>query len=101
MPKKSDRASIAHESFQKGRRLARSKKYREAIAYFTKAIREDAEFGEAYFERGSCHYQLGRSRKAAEDFDAASLLGCQVAGLWSRYETTEPVESEDEAEKEA
>ncbi len=93
-----NRESIAHESFQKGRRLARSEKYREAIAAFTRAIREDAEFGDAYFKRGACYYQLGRWRQASADMDAASLLGCQVAGLWSQYETTEPVESEDERE---
>ncbi len=96
MTKKSDRGSIARQSFREGRQLARAGKPREAIAAFTKAIREDAEFGEAYFKRGACYYQRGRWRQAASDMDAAALLGCQVAGLWSQYETFEPEAPEDE-----
>jgi hypothetical protein len=42
-------------------------------------------YGQAFFGRGVCHYRLGRYRQAAEDMDAATLLGCETAQLWSTF----------------
>ncbi|MGA9535122.1 MAG: hypothetical protein WBR24_04360 [Desulfobacterales bacterium] len=39
---------------------------------------------------------LGNSRLAARDLEAASLLGCQEALLWSRYDILQIDDSEED-----
>ena len=39
-----------------------------------KAIELDADYAEAYFDRGRAHYQLGKSEDALADFTAAIRL---------------------------
>jgi tetratricopeptide (TPR) repeat protein len=84
--------------YDKGQRLMLSEKYAEAINAYCRAIDQNTGLAEAYFRRGACYYVLGHYRKAADDLNAASLLGCQDAQLWSKFETIGL--GEDEAESE-
>jgi hypothetical protein len=60
------------------------------------AIDRNTGFAEAFFKRGVCYYLLGNSRLAARDLEAASLLGCQEALLWSRYDILQIDDSEED-----
>ena len=71
--------------FSRGLTLLESAAYREALAAFDRAIDENTELAEAYLFRGVCRYKLGHFRQAAADMDAATLLGCEDAQLWSRF----------------
>ena len=75
----------AQDWFEKGRRLARDGRHREAIEAFNRAIAKVPAHGEAYFERGACCYALGSYHQAADDIDAAAILGCREAQFWSKY----------------
>ena len=68
----------ARERFEKGRCA-------EAIAELNRALEYDDQSAEAYFLRGVCRYRLGHYQQVADDMDAAALLGCEVAQLWSRF----------------
>ncbi len=59
--------------------------YSQSIKAFDRAIHENAEFGDAYFARGICHYKLGFYHSSAHDMTAAAILGCDDAVLWSSY----------------
>ncbi|MGB5425048.1 MAG: hypothetical protein WBN03_22975 [Desulfobacterales bacterium] len=76
----------AHNWYEEGCKLKRAGKLSEAVTAFTEAIDRNAGFAEAFFKRGVCYYLLGNSRLAGQDLEAASLLGCQEALLWSRYD---------------
>ena len=94
--KKSD--ANAHEWYDRGCELKRAGNLREAVVSFSKAIDCNTQFAEAYFTRGASYYLLGQYRLAGMDMDAATLLGCQDAQLWSRFDMncmTEPDEDED------
>ena len=77
--------SSAREWYQKGCDLKSAGRLAEAVAAFTTAIERDTGFAEAYFNRGACHYLLGRYHLTAQDMDAASLLGCDKAWLWGKF----------------
>ena len=72
--------------FKKGCILAKTGKLLEAVTAFTLAIDGNDGLAEAYFRRGVCYYLLGNCRMASLDLNAASLLGCRDALLWSRYD---------------
>ena len=72
--------------YEKGRRLSHNSSHREAIEALNMAITENPLHAEAYFVRGACQYALGNYREAVDDLDAATLLGCQDAQFWSKYE---------------
>jgi len=76
--------------------LTRAGKLSEAVTAFTEVIDRKPEFAEAFFKRGVCYYLLGNSRLAAHDLEAASLLGCQEALFWSRYDIQQIDDSEEE-----
>jgi hypothetical protein len=76
----------AHAWYKEGCKLKHTGKLSEAVTEFTVAIDRNTGFAEAFFKRGLCYYLLGDSRLAAYDLAAASLLGCQEALLWSRYD---------------
>ena len=61
-------------------------KLQEAVRAFSSVIDCNAGWAEAYFRRGVCYYLLGNCRLASYDMDAATLLGCRDAQLWSRYD---------------
>lgn len=77
----------ARQLYKSGCRLKHAGKLKEAVAVLSKTIDCDRRYAEAYFIRGACHYMLGRFTLAAEDMDAAALLGCEEAQLWSKYDT--------------
>jgi tetratricopeptide (TPR) repeat protein len=85
-----------HNWYEEGCKLKRAGKLSEAVAAFTEAIDRNAGFAGAFFKRGVCYYLLGNSRLAAQDLEAASLLGCQEALLWSRYDIQRFDNSEEE-----
>lgn len=76
----------AHEWYDKGCELKHAGKLMEAVASFKKAIDYDTQFADAYFTRGACYYLLGQYQLAGMDMDAATLLGCKEAQLWSRFD---------------
>ncbi len=73
------------ELYEKGRRLSRDGRHREAIEALNSAIDKNPLYAEAYFARSASHYALGRYRRAGEDLDAAAVLGCRDAQFWSKY----------------
>ena len=86
----------AHEWYDKGCELKRAGKLMEAVASFKKAIDYDTQFADAYFTRGACYYLLGQYQLAGMDMDAATLLGCQDAQLWSRFDMNCMTESDED-----
>ena len=76
---------VKEDVYAKGCRLTRAGKLEEAVGVFTKAIEIDNHRAEAYFRRGVCHYRLGNYHLAVDDMDAATVLGCQDAQMWSRH----------------
>jgi Flp pilus assembly protein TadD len=94
MNQKKDRTT--HNWYAEGCKLTRAGKLSEAVTAFTEAIDCNTEIAEAFFKRGVCYYLLGNGRLAAHDLEAASLLGCQEALLWSRYDIQQIDDSEEE-----
>ena len=85
----------AKDRFEKGRRLSRDGLHQEAIETFNQAIAKDPAYAEAYFERGACYYALGSYHQAADDIDAAAILGCRAAHFWSKHATQPVITSSD------
>ena len=86
----------AKDWFEKGRRLARDGRHREAIETFNQAIAKDSAYATAYFARGACYYAVGSYHQAAEDIDAAAVLGCRDAQFWSKHATQPVIASADD-----
>jgi tetratricopeptide (TPR) repeat protein len=82
--------------YEEGCKLTRAGKLAEAVNAFTEAINRHTGFAEAFFKRGVCYYLLGNGRLAAHDLEAAALLGCQDAQMWSRYDIQRFGDSEEE-----
>lgn len=80
----------AQDCFERGRRLTRDGRHQEAIEAFNLAIDKIPAYAEAYFARGACYYTLGSYHQAADDIDAAAILGCRDAQFWSKH-ATQPV----------
>ena len=59
---------------------------KKAIQAFDLAIDMNIECAQAFFSRGVCHYRMGNYRQAQDDLEAAALLGCKDAFLWSKFE---------------
>ena len=85
----------ADEWYQEGQRLRTSGRHAEAISAFSRAIERNRLFADAYFSRGVCHYTLRHYQQAREDLNAATLFGCRVAQLWSRFEIKIPDEPDE------
>ncbi len=84
-----------HEIYAEGCRLSRTGKLSEAVGAFTLAIENNINRAEAYFRRGVCHYRLGNYQMATNDMDAATVLGCQDAQMWSQYALQQYNDSDD------
>jgi tetratricopeptide (TPR) repeat protein len=82
--------------YEEGCRLANAGKLHEAVTAFTSVIDSNAGWAEAYFRRGVCYYLLGNCRLASNDMDAATLLGCRDAQMWSRYDIQHFDDSDEE-----
>ncbi len=96
MESNGDRVLNAPDLLVEGRRLTLLGDYSSAVNVFNLAINQNREFAEAYFRRGACYYMLGYYRRATDDLNAASLLGCRDAQLWSKFETYRFEEDEEE-----
>ena len=82
--------------YEKGCILSKAGKLPEAVTAFTAAIDGNSGWAEAYFKRGVCYYLLGNSRLASCDLDAATLLGCRDAQLWSQFDIQQFDDSDEE-----
>jgi len=71
---------------EEGRHLMQAGHLGRAIEALNLAIDHKINIGRSYFERGVCHYRLGNYRQAKIDLEAAALLGCKDAQLWSQYD---------------
>lgn len=80
---------------RKGKDLLQAGAVADALAAFEAAIRNDTRNAQAYWGRGVCRYQLGLYRMATEDMNAAALLGCRDAQLWSRFDMAGVGEEQD------
>ncbi len=76
----------AESWYAEGCRLSEAGKTAEAVIAFTAAIDARRGWAEAHLKRGVCYYRLGDCRLAAQDLEAAGLLGCQAALFWCRYD---------------
>ena len=85
----------AQDWYDRGHRLTMAGNYAEAVRAYSRAIELDVELARAYFGRAACHYVLGHYRWATEDLDAATLLGCADAQMWSRFERKRAEHSRD------
>lgn len=66
--------------------MTRAGKLREALAAFSAVIDCNTGWVDAYFRKGVCYYLLGNCRLASHDMDAATLLGCRDAQMWSCHD---------------
>lgn len=68
--------------FESGHTLLEQKKYIKAIKQFNLAVESDPEHAPAYFNRAVCWYKLKCYQRARQDFEAAHILGSDLAGFW-------------------
>lgn len=60
-----------NDFYDKGKSFLSAGKYEQAISEFTKVVKEDSYYFEAYHDRGLAYYKLKKYDKAADDFSAA------------------------------
>ncbi len=72
--------------FEEGRQLMQEGHLNRAIQTLNLAIDHKIKIGKSYFARGVCHYKLGNYLQAKIDLEAAAVLGCKDAQLWSKYD---------------
>lgn len=60
--------------YQQGNWHLDKKEYEKAIPLYTKAIKENSEYSEAYFKRGYCKLQIDSNVSAIKDFDKVIAL---------------------------
>ena len=72
-------AQAAKDHFQKGIALHRQQEYKAAIHDYSKAIKADKEFTEAYYNRGTCYLGLKDYKAAILDFTKALELDADFA----------------------
>ena len=62
------------------------KEYNDAITYYTKAIAQDGDFAEAYYNRGLTYVYIGENEKGLSDLSKAGELGIyQAYNLITRF----------------
>lgn len=72
--------------YNKANILCVLKQWQEAIGYYTKAIQQDKDFAEAYFNRGLTYVYIGETDKGLADLSKAGELGIYRAyNLISRF----------------
>lgn len=72
--------------YNKANILGSQREYKEAIRYYTQAIAQDADFAEAYFNRGLTYIYLGENDKGLADLSKAGELGIyQAYNLITRF----------------
>ena len=72
--------------YNKANILCAQKEYQDAIAYYTRAIAQDADFAEAYYNRGLTYIYIGENDKGLADLSKAGELGIyQAYNLITRF----------------
>ena len=72
--------------YNKANLLCSKHEYQEAINHYTKAIRIDENFAEAYFNRGLTYIYIGENEKGLSDLSKAGELGIyQAYNLITRF----------------
>ena len=74
----------ARSWYNKGQKLALSRKYSEAVKAFDKAIEEDITFADAYYERGVCYHKLGDYHREVSDINTAAKHGNVSAQIYKK-----------------
>ena len=70
---------FAFALYNKANILCAQREYKDAIAYYTQAIEVDADFAEAYFNRGLTYVYIGENEKGLNDLSKAGELGIYQA----------------------
>ena len=72
--------------YNKANVLCAKKEYQTALTYYTQAISKDADFAEAYFNRGLTYIYIGENEKGLADLSKAGELGIyQAYNLITRF----------------
>ena len=72
--------------YNKANVLCAKKEYPTALTYYTQAISKDADFAEAYFNRGLTYIYTGENEKGLADLSKAGELGIyQAYNLITRF----------------
>lgn len=72
--------------YNKANILCAQHEYNDAIKYYTQAIQQDADFAEAYFNRGLTYVYIGENEKGLSDLSKAGELGIyQAYNLITRF----------------
>jgi len=74
----------AVELAKKGRAYAQRTKYREAMAYYNKALSIDPKFAEGWYLRASVLIDTGKPEEALVDCERALALNHNYADAWSK-----------------
>jgi tetratricopeptide (TPR) repeat protein len=74
----------AVELAKKGMAYAQRTKYREAMAYYNKALSIDPKFAEGWFLRASVLIDTGKPEEALVDCEHALALNPNYADAWSK-----------------
>jgi len=72
------------ELAKKGRAYAQRTKYREAMAYYNKALSIDPKFAEGWFLRALVLIDTGKPEEALVDCERALALNPNYADAWSK-----------------
>jgi tetratricopeptide (TPR) repeat protein len=77
---------FAFALYNKANILCAQREYKDAISYYTRAIEIDADFAEAYFNRGLTYVYTGENEKGLADLSKAGELGIyQAYNLITRF----------------
>jgi tetratricopeptide (TPR) repeat protein len=74
----------AVELAKKGRAYAQRTKFKEAMAYYNKALSLDPKFAEGWYLRASVLIDTGKPDEAIADCDRALALNHNYADAWSK-----------------
>jgi Flp pilus assembly protein TadD len=74
----------AVELLKKGRAYAQRTKYKEAMAYYNKALAIDPKSAEGWYLRASVLVDTGKPAEAITDCDRALALNPNYADAWSK-----------------
>lgn len=80
--------------YERATGLAGEGRLAEAVEILSLGILNRHRLAESFFQRAVCHYRLGNHRMARQDLNAASLLGCEDALMWSQYDIQRMDDSE-------
>ena len=77
---------FAFAMYNKANTLCSQREWKEAINYYTQAIKVDNDFAEAYFNRGLTYVYIGENEKGLADLSKAGELGIyQAYNIMTRF----------------